>query len=386
MELGTNYIIKKLPEDFLVKEISSIENKDVFEDNNTSKKDILQKTSRKKSKYFYVLLQKKQRNTLDVVKEIARQLRIKEKQIGFAGNKDKQAVTEQIISIPSVFSKKIEILQLDKVTLKVCGHGSTPISLGDLQSNAFEIVVRNLPNNFTKEAPPTSLSTSLSISSAQETSFSENYFDEQRFSTHNVAIGRALLKKNFLEAVMLIRKEACLEHLKNHPADFVGALKKVPIRLLRMYVNAFQSALWNKTAAEYLRRKGKIQKIIPSSQGELVFAKNTEAFKEVQIPLAGFEELATNDLEMQEIVKRLLEEEKLTSVDFIIKQIPELTAEGGLRSLIVKLEQIKIGIAEEDELFPGRKKIKVCFTLPKGSYATMVIKKWFGLIVSDINR
>ncbi len=381
-----NYIIKKLPEDFLVKEISNIkttDNDDADDDGKAgiksgvkTKRELIGKHGRK---YCYVLLQKRQRNTLDVVKEIARQLRIKEKQIGFAGNKDKQAVTEQIISIPAVFREKIECLRLDKAVLKVLSYGHTPVSLGDLQGNAFEIVVRNLPEDFKTEAmrpsPPFSRSISSSFSSSPETYFLENYFDEQRFSSQNVAVGRALLEKNFKEAAALICKDACLEHLKNHPADFVGALKKNPLRLLRMYVNAFQSALWNKTAAKYLQRKGKVQKSIPSSQGELSFVENTTEFQDVQIPLVGFDELAANDAELQEIINQLLDEEKITAADFVIKQIPELTAEGGSRALVVKVKELLIGNVEDDELFFGRKRIKICFTLPKGSYATMVIKK-----------
>ncbi|MBS3169687.1 tRNA pseudouridine(13) synthase TruD [Candidatus Woesearchaeota archaeon] len=341
-----NYIIKHLPEDFIVKEISRI-------------------TPQKQGRYCYVLLRKRQRNTLDVVQEIARQLHTKEKQIGFAGSKDRQGITEQVISLAGTGKDKIAALNLRNAECVILGYGNTPITLGDLQGNAFEIVVRDLQEDMEKE--------NLGFSP-----FLENYFDEQRFSTQNVAVGKALIQKDFAGAVRLISNTVGLAHLDDHPADFVGALKKVPSRLLRMYVHALQSALWNRTAAAYLQRKGILEKSIDYSQGKLVFVKDTQRLLGINIPLVGFGELPTDDDEIKEIITRLLTEEKIEQNNFVIKQIPELTVEGELRQLIVPIGNIEIGSIEDDEIFFGKKKMKVCFTLPKGSYATMVVKKWFG--------
>ena len=70
-----------------------------------------------------------------------------------------------------------------------------------------------------------------------------------------------------------------------------------------------------------------------------------------------------------------MQEEDLSFNDFIIKQIPELTLEGELRNVFVEVKDMKIGKKEQDELNPEKKKVKVSFTLPKGSYATMLIKR-----------
>ena len=53
------YILKQIPEDFVVEEISNVEVLD-------------------QGKFVYLLLKKTNRNTLDCVKEIAKQLGIKE--------------------------------------------------------------------------------------------------------------------------------------------------------------------------------------------------------------------------------------------------------------------------------------------------------------------
>jgi len=339
------YTIKQKSEDFIVKEISAI-------------------IPLEQGRYSYFLLKKEQRNTLDVVKEISRRLNIREKQIGFAGSKDKHGITEQVISVTGVSRERILSLKLENVNLRFLGYGNSPLSLGELAGNSFEIVVRNLPKELLREEIVVS-------------PYLENYFDEQRFSSHNVLVGKALLLKDFAEAIKHINKEECEQHLQDHPADYVGALRLLPIRLLRMYINAFQSSLWNKTSAEYLKRNNPAGKAVPFSQGELFFVEQPERWKELNIPLVGFGEIVTEDQQILEIIERLLQEENITRSNFIIKQIPEITVEGELRSAVVEVDDIAVGDVEDDELNLGMKKVQVKFTLPKGSYATMVIKRIF---------
>ena len=78
------YKIKHIPEDFIVKERSTI-------------KILLS------GKYIYFLLKKKNWNTLDVIQKLAVIFDISEKKIGFAGSKDKNAVTEQVCSVEDMF-------------------------------------------------------------------------------------------------------------------------------------------------------------------------------------------------------------------------------------------------------------------------------------------
>ena len=333
------YKLKQIPEDFIVIELPAIK-------------------AEPRGKYLYFWMKKKEKNTLDVVKELARQLCIKERDIGFAGSKDKHAVTEQMISITGVSKEMVENLNIKQVLLQFYGYGNKPISLGDLQGNEFEVMVRNL----TQEK-------------IEETTLVENYFDEQRFSTQNVKIGRHLIHKEFAEAVSLIDEEKVKSYLDQKPKDYVGALRILPIRLLRMYVNAYQSYLWNKTVASYLRKKEKILKKMKYSAGELIFFSKLEKFRDLEIPLIGFGHEDVEDEEVQEIINQIMEEENISYADFIIKQIPALTLEGELRKAIVPVHDLEVGRKTKDELNSGKKKVEISFTLSKGSYATMVIKR-----------
>jgi tRNA pseudouridine13 synthase len=331
------YKIKQIPEDFIVREKSSVK-------------------IGKEGAYSYYLLCKKEKNTLDAVKEIARREGIPEKNIGVAGNKDRQAVTEQIISIKGELKKGIDY---NNLSLKLLGKGKEPICLGDLEGNDFEIVIRNIEPN----------------QKAKKITFVENYFDEQRFSAENVKVGRFILEKKFKEAVETIDETEMNKFLEHNKNNYVGALKLKPIRMLRLYINAYQSFLWNETLSELLSLNKETNKIIGEedySLGKLRFAvKKTEG----EIQLIGFDHHPSEDEKLNRIISKLMEREKIAPEDFVIRQIPELTLEGEMRKACVDVQMLKIGKMDDDELNKGMKKVKVKFFLGKGSYATMAVRK-----------
>src|SRR3989344_5998177 len=114
-------IVKKFPEDFQVREVMELE---ICEGD-----------------YSYYLLRKKNWNTLDIVEKLEKKLHTK---IGFAGNKDKHAVTEQYISIFKASQSKISKIKIADVSLEFIGKGNRPISLGMLQGNQFAITLRDV--------------------------------------------------------------------------------------------------------------------------------------------------------------------------------------------------------------------------------------------------
>ena len=161
------------------------------------------------------------------------------------------------------------------------------------------------------------------------------------------------------------------EHLIRLPRDYVGALKQLPSRLLKLYLHAYQSYLWNETLAKYLIQFN--GKEVPYSLGKFVFVDQKSS---LEVPLIGFDTEFDND-NIGNIAVGLLEKEGVDFSDFVIKQIPNLSREGELRKAFVDVNNFEFGSVEDDDLNFGKKKVKVSFTLGKGSYATIVIKKLF---------
>lgn len=306
------YRIKQYPEDFIVKEISNLSLKDSGE-------------------YLICLLKKKNYTTIRAIEQIATLLNKKPKDIGFAGIKDKNAVTEQFISIKNINKGDIKKIKLKDIELEFIGYYDKPISLGDLEGNEFIITVRNFNGDI----------------NLKRKTIMPNFFGEQRFSKNNIKIGKLLLKSDFKEALELILKSNIdYEHkikdfMNKKPNDFVGALKLIHKKLLVLYVHAYQSYLWNKTLGEYI--------------------KNNK--KNIKIPLIGFG-TEIKDKEINKIIRKIMEKENITFRSFINRSIPEISLEGDLRKAFVEIKDLKI-------LEKGKDFVKLSFKLPKGSYGTV---------------
>jgi len=316
------YKIKQLPEDFFVREIPKYQLSEEGE-------------------YTYFTLKKKNRTTLDIILEIAQKLNILLKRIGFAGTKDKVAVTEQLISIKNVKPTDIGKINLRDVHLELVGKGENPISLGDLEENYFRIIVRNLS---TKR---------IIIKSTEKI---PNLFGPQRFSEKNIEIGEAILKRNFGKAVKLIDHPKVTDYIELNPGDFIGAIRILPLKLRKFYIHAYQSFIWNLTVEVYM--------------------KKAKPIRNEKIPIIGFGTELKDDT-IGTIIKQILKKVGVSQRDFILKQFPELSSEGDERDLFVTPKDFKIIKVEEDEFNPKKFKAMISFSLPPGSYATVVIKELF---------
>jgi tRNA pseudouridine13 synthase len=300
--------------------------------------------------YAYFWLWKRDYTTMRAVERISGYLRCRVRDVGFAGNKDKHAVTRQVVSIKDpqkrVNDGRFAGLKSDDISLEYIGRGKKPVSLGDLDGNKFEIVLRDCEK------------------SPEKISWFVNYFDEQRFSGTNRDAGKAIVLGDFKKACDLIDDERIDEYLAERPKDCVGAIKKVPLKTRLMFVHAYQSWLWNEAVSQYLRSLSDCA-VLKYSLGELAFPR--EDVPQIGVPLVGFG-TELGDAEIDRIVKGLIEKDGVSPYDFVIRAMPELSAEGGMREVVVTVSESSI-----ENVGDGVYKIK--FFLPKGCYATMCVKR-----------
>jgi tRNA pseudouridine13 synthase len=200
----------------------------------------------------------------------------------------------------------------------------------------------------------------------RKTVFIPNYFDDQRFGTHNLEIGTSILKKEFGEASRLIDYKRSKDHLAKHPTDHIGAIRKVPIKTLKMYINAVQSQMFN------LELSGRILEKYPKAR-KVLYKHGSFAFPEKRLPIPKLPLVSFDSEGMDEQLSAM----GITKKDFIIRSIPELTPHGGLRDAFADVINLEIGKLADDELNDKMKKVTVSFELQKGSYATIVIKSMF---------
>ncbi len=330
------YVIKHLPEDFVVVEKSNIS---LFE----------------KGDYAIFSMKKRNYNTLDALRRISEEVLKPLKDFGFAGNKDRKAVSTQHISLFKGTPALSDIHLLD-IDLDFKGYSAKKIALGDLSGNEFSLLIRNLDDFEIAKLKD------FEGKNRKEPILIPNYFGPQRFSWANHLIGRELVKKNFSLALELLlshdREHSSLlsTHHSQNPSDAIGSLRLLPQRTLTMHLHAYQSSLFNTLLFETVSH-------LPPLAG-----------KDLKLPLIGFgtedEELPP---EISDLMNTLLSKEKLSFRDFINRQMPELSSEGSLRNGYFIAPNFSISEEGEDEHFIGKKKMKIIFTLGKSCYATVLL-------------
>ena len=84
-------------------------------------------------------------STIELIEYLCSVLKIKEKEIGYAGLKDKHATTTQYLTIPKWVNIK-KFKNSDRVNIEELGFCANRLKIGDLKSNSFEIILEDVDN------------------------------------------------------------------------------------------------------------------------------------------------------------------------------------------------------------------------------------------------
>jgi tRNA pseudouridine13 synthase len=367
--------------------------------------------SQEKDEHTIFLLQKQEIDTFDAVRRIAQRLRISLFEIGYAGLKDKHALAHQYVSIPTQYN--VQGLKLDSIVLTFVGYSRKKIKIGDLAGNRFTIIARDIQEEALAD-----------ISQRAETigqSGVPNYFDSQRFGSviDRVFIGKEVILKHYELAV----KQYLTTYQKSEPKkiknekrrilsswdnlsnvrvfnkafsgvireylktkDWCAAYRKIPAHLREMYVNAFQSFLWNECVKEILKSSVEKKKLYPVEYavGSLLFFTTLSEQECKMIPrtFQTISDQMTMADDEKQIIDRVLVKVHLRLNDFKIEDETGNFFKTRARQILLLPGDVMIGNPERDELNSKgnvkRYRIQVSFSLPKGSYATVVTKRLFG--------
>jgi tRNA pseudouridine13 synthase len=397
---GCGGVLRSSPEDFLVEEI--------YED-----------LRYEGGRYLVLDVEKREWDTHNLVRELARQLGISQKRFSWAGTKDKRAVTRQRMSVTNLEERDLARIRLPDVKIRVLGRTNRPVGLGDLLGNRFKIRIRDV--KCTKEALA---GITLEIEKLRGL---PNYFGVQRFGdarpvTH--LVGRALVHGNAeeaaftylalpfpreLEATRQARQRlweereirsalkeypsylhyevAMLNYLAERPGDYAGCFDALAPNLRRLFVHAYQSYIFNRILSIRLRSGLPLESAVPGdvvcftrgdlpdpSRLQLVDEKNLEAVNrlasrgraQVTLPLIGFESQPAGGVE-GEIERAVLQEEGVSPEDFRVPANPGLGSRGAMRAALLRVSpgwRIEGGSALLE------------FFLPAGSYATVVLREY----------
>ncbi|MHB8876296.1 MAG: tRNA pseudouridine(13) synthase TruD [Myxococcaceae bacterium] len=369
-------------------------------------------------RYRVYLMDKQKLSTFDAIDRIRERFGLRIGAISYCGLKDKQGRTEQIIAVDGA---DVVELQEPDLRLKFLGRTSKPLSAANITSNRFSVTARALTSSDLSQ---------LNLSAAEVNRLGVvNYFDSQRFGSlkHGQGfIAKDLLRGDFETALKnymakpspLDRSEDAkvkqfwqdhwgdfgrrvpfegnrkyqrvLSSLRDDPKDFVRAFLQIDSAQRAMLLFTLQSYLWNEGVRRLLQLSFSREHLFPMPYQAGTLLHHRDADKDVLRYLRGltFPLLAPDtkfaDDKVREAALWALGKEKLSLDKLKVAEAPKLLYfKHEERKVLVYPDKLVLGRAERDEMNRPQTKLNVAFTLPPGSYATLVVKRLFHFSYRD---
>jgi tRNA pseudouridine13 synthase len=376
--------IKNRNEDFEVTEILH---------NSVFKK--FSKFKTKKNRFPLYVLEKTGLDSNHALIEIRKELGI---HVRLLGIKDSKATSLQYCTSEQ---DTIQNVSTRHTKLRLLGYTEESIRKSHMVGNKFDIRIHETNNNNISDF-------------SEECRFIPNFYGLQRFGSARLVthmVGRQILKRDFRGAVDLLLcytteydtefskeiRERCQDPqnyqsvLRNMPRGMdierliltalvngkkhISALREIPINIRRLFVHAYQAYLFNKCLSTGIKEGenvteckvgnlcfeiedqsnlGKLQKFVDSMNPDNVVPATQ---------LAGYSLRKFKD-RFEEILFGILSEEGLTPNNFFLREMQELSVEGGFRQLPLMVKDINY------EKTGGLK-----FRLPIGGYATTLLRE-----------
>ena len=387
--------LKRIPEDFQVDELSQV--------TSTS------------GPFALYQLTKQSIGTLEVINMVVDRWKIPRRRISYGGLKDKHALTTQFVTVHHGPKKPLTQRSFE---LEYLGQVRQAFVPADIDGNRFTITLRDMTVQEIERAE----------SAAEDVRRDgvPNYFDDQRFGSLGssgewiakpwclgdwertlwLALAdphrddrsddkkqKAILRDHWgrwgecKQALSRSHRRSIVTFLADKEAagkliDFRGAFCNLNIDLRGLYLSAFQSALWNRMLTRRLKENAAPTSVIPfelkSGPACFVSAFSSSIDSEVapledEFPLPSargkLEEGPTLDL-----LNAVVAEEGLEKRQLRVKYPRDSFFSKSSRKTIIAIPELEFE-SSDDDLYPKQKKVRLTFDLPRGSYATILVKR-----------
>ncbi|MDE1766718.1 MAG: tRNA pseudouridine(13) synthase TruD [Thaumarchaeota archaeon] len=305
------------------------------------------------------------------------------------GLKDANATTEQFVCDMNV-SRTYKDITTNRYSIEKIGFVQKPLTKKDMIGNRFKIRIEDA--DFSK------------ISDFGQYDKILNFYGYQRFGSRRAVshlIGKSIVQRNFDQAVEIllsltseydlpennkIRNE--LKDKANYSQVFADvppqmdierlvlremidhgnaskALHAIPISLRRFFVEAYQSFIFNHTLSMAYEMG---EDVFNPQADDVCYDKDdnlgryqNDPEQKLTIPLVGYSYSKKNRFEYQ--ISKILAEEETNPKDFFVKEMQEVSSEGGFRQSVMSCKDFSV-----DRQY-------VIFTLSRGSYATILLRE-----------
>ena len=314
--------------------------------------------------FLILKIKKTDMSTWKLITVLAKATGLKERDIGYAGLKDKNATTIQYISLPKKYEKDLnKNLTTERVEILERTYNKAPIKIGHLKGNRFSIILHDISENEAKFFNTTA--------KKMQVDGIPNYYGYQRFGEDS---------RSYLQGKEIAHSGKRLKGSKE-----------------KLLVSAYQSYLYN----NWLASRVKLSAIIRDNKVE-------QAAKKLQYPLELVKVLAKQPqffkLFLGDVImpypygkSDYVKEMQQSAQDFEKKKISPTGLLCGANALRAKSDAQHLEEAYDDTelsslkgdrrfawIWPKEvetkydsdsKKLTVEFYLPKGSYATTFLEE-----------
>ena len=295
--------------------------------------------------HTFVRIEKRLRNTEELARDLARAAGVRPADVGYAGRKDRVAVTTQWFSVPGLAPEAALALELHGARVIEASRHPHKLRTGQLRGNRFEIVAREVDAETLRDAP-------ARLERIQREGM-PNRFGPQRFGWDG---------GNLEQAQRLLRGER------------IGADR----RQARFLLSALQAAAFNSVLSERPLPLDQLElgdvAMVHASGGQFV----VEDLAREAPRAAAFEISATGPIFGTRVIApcgAAAERERAALAALgvdpdALKPPPGIRLRGARRALRVQPEELEI-VAAGDML-------RLRFTLPAGSYASVALEELLG--------
>jgi tRNA pseudouridine13 synthase len=382
--------IKQKPEDFKVEELTSWK-------------------GGTEGDFAFYRLDKRGWTTPDALQIVRRRWKLEVRRVSTGGLKDRHAETIQYLTIYRGPQRKLTHPNLQ---LTYLGQVPEAYTSEHIDANRFAVTIRAM----TDEQIGAAL---RSLEEVREVGV-PNYYDDQRFGSvahsgtflaqqiilgeYEAALQSALTAPYAFQRAdqkkekSLLRQHwgnwaYCQQHLTrgpsltvvnylaDHPGDFRGGLERLPKELRLLYLSSYQSHLWNHMLVDWLSDHVPSQHLTPVKLrlGEVPMPRRLDKellaeLRTLELPLHSARNHLDDDDPRKPYFDRILADEGLTLEQFKLKDFRSLFFSKGERAAWCFPKSLEARNAKDEE-HKGKQKLTLHFDLPRGSYATLVVKR-----------
>lgn len=387
---GIGGVIKSRHEDFIVREITS---KGVRLEPDTLYAPLaIQEEEASDGRFVTFVLQKRGWDTTHALIELAKRFRRGRKSIGYAGNKDKSAVTVQLASIYG--ADPDTLMKVSMKDIKINGAWrSNGVALGSNLGNSFSVKIRQTHDTQNLDAIVSELNGVF-----------PNYFDRQRFGyrLNNFRVGMHILNNELEEAAIsfltdcsnetdtevidarkrladdrdfrgalgyfprhLRYERTMIEYLSRHE-NYANAIRALPRGIAIMFIHAVEALIFNAALESRIKNR--------DYEAKVYCTRNFYGFPEAEsitsdpedtFPLGSLIGYETGKDYISPYEAEVMERLELSENSFKIRSLPEVSMRGALRTLHAPMRDVGYKVSEDE--------VDVGFSIPAGSYATIFI-------------